>query len=72
MWADPISEETAEGLDAATLEQWNNIDFVRNDLRGCSFIFGVKAIRTFLRTNGLDGIIRAHEVQVGFAREWCA
>jgi diadenosine tetraphosphatase ApaH/serine/threonine PP2A family protein phosphatase len=39
------------------------MDFVNNQVRGCSFMFGYRAIAKFLRDNRLIYMLRAHEVQ---------
>lgn len=54
LWSDPIDNET--GL----LED----DFVYNEQRGCSFVYGGEALNRFLSENGLLSVIRAHEVQI--------
>jgi len=37
--------------------------FSYNETRQCSYIFGIDAVRTFLRKNNLTAVIRAHEAQ---------
>lgn len=54
LWADPVENDT--GL----LEK----DFIPNETRGCSYIFGLKAADTFLRKNKLLSVIRGHESQI--------
>eukprot|EP00347_Sterkiella_histriomuscorum_P021925 403332293 len=56
LWADPVQS------DNGTHEE-KEIDFVKNQRRGCSVLFGKKAVNTFLQTNQLVCVIRAHEVQ---------
>eukprot|EP01084_Bolivina_argentea_P008602 16098_1 len=64
LWADPVDDEKAandeyqddEDMEATT---W----FSYNDTRQCSYIFGIDAVRTFLKKNNLTAIIRAHEAQ---------
>ena len=43
--------------------EWYAVDYEPNPNRGCGYIFGYKAVDKFLRTNGLQALIRAHEVQ---------
>merc|ERR1712241_77705 len=38
--------------------------FSYNETRQCSYIFGIDAVRTFLRKNNLTAVIRAHEAQL--------
>lgn len=45
---------------AETATQW----FGYNDTRQCSFVYGVEAVKQFLKDNKLTSIIRAHEAQV--------
>jgi len=53
LWADPM-EDYAE----------NDREFFRfNDIRGCSYQYGFRAVSDFLQKNGLLCIIRAHEAQ---------
>ncbi|PVF99858.1 Metallo-dependent phosphatase [Serendipita vermifera] len=58
LWSDPARDHSHE-----------EIDYVENGQRGCSYYFGYKAIRRFLDVNRLTLVIRAHEVeQTGFKR----
>ena len=54
MWADPVdsAKGTCEGI------------VKPNDVRGCSYFFGVELSKSFLEKNKLISIIRAHEAQV--------
>jgi serine/threonine-protein phosphatase 2B catalytic subunit len=54
LWSDPVDK--ADG----SLES----DFMANPQRGCSFVFGTKALSTFLTRNNLLSLIRGHEVQL--------
>ena len=38
--------------------------FKANEVRGCSFFYGAKAIRRFLKKNRLLSVLRAHEAQL--------
>jgi len=55
-----MKEEMAEDLSD---EEWLNMYFQHNPERGCSYVFGYKAVEDFLEKNDLIAIIRAHEVQ---------
>ena len=62
LWADPVDEEKADEYDDdedVELTTW----FSYNETRQCSYIFGIDAVRTFLRKNNLTAVIRAHEAQ---------
>lgn len=54
LWSDPV--DRADGV----LEK----DFMPNEQRGCSYLFGMKSLSTFLSKNGLLSVIRGHEVQL--------
>lgn len=54
LWSDPVDK--ADG----SLES----DFIANPQRGCSFVYGAKALTTFLQRNNLLSLIRGHEVQL--------
>ncbi len=56
LWADPVASEDG------TLED-REIDFVKNARRGCSVVYGRRSVNTFLQSNQLVTVIRAHEVQ---------
>jgi serine/threonine-protein phosphatase 2B catalytic subunit len=60
LWSDPMKEEMAEDMSD---EEWLNMYFQHNPERGCSYVFGYKAVEDFLEKNDLIAIIRAHEVQ---------
>jgi len=59
VWADPRAEEDQVGevSDNSPALTW----FSFNQTRQCSYYFGVDAVQTFLETNNLTSIIRAHE-----------
>eukprot|EP01103_Thecamoeba_quadrilineata_P002061 TRINITY_DN1195_c0_g1_i1.p1 TRINITY_DN1195_c0_g1~~TRINITY_DN1195_c0_g1_i1.p1 ORF type:complete len:904 (-),score=198.77 TRINITY_DN1195_c0_g1_i1:202-2598(-) len=61
MWSDPIDFAETEKMDSKELASWLDTTYKSNMDRGCSFFYGLKAIETFLLTNKLMGIIRAHE-----------
>jgi len=80
LWSDPYEEDATpaanpDATDAAAAAaaaadkahasggestQW----FGFNDTRQCSFVYGVEAVKQFLKDNKLTSIIRAHEAQV--------
>eukprot|EP01104_Vermistella_antarctica_P007848 TRINITY_DN1944_c0_g2_i1.p1 TRINITY_DN1944_c0_g2~~TRINITY_DN1944_c0_g2_i1.p1 ORF type:complete len:600 (+),score=201.13 TRINITY_DN1944_c0_g2_i1:185-1801(+) len=56
LWADPADNyETTDSDDA----DW----FRHNEVRGCSYSYGYRAVCDFLKHNGLLSLIRAHEAQ---------
>eukprot|EP01015_Nassula_variabilis_P026016 TRINITY_DN514_c0_g1_i8.p1 TRINITY_DN514_c0_g1~~TRINITY_DN514_c0_g1_i8.p1 ORF type:complete len:262 (+),score=36.54 TRINITY_DN514_c0_g1_i8:56-841(+) len=54
LWSDPVDNDdgSCQGV------------FKSNDVRGCSYFFGLDAINKFLDQNNLLSVIRAHEAQV--------
>lgn len=54
LWADPCENDN----EAINIE-WND-----NTVRGCSYIFGSKAISPFLNDNDYLSVLRAHEAQL--------
>eukprot|EP00828_Plagiopyla_frontata_P019675 TRINITY_DN2514_c0_g1_i5.p4 TRINITY_DN2514_c0_g1~~TRINITY_DN2514_c0_g1_i5.p4 ORF type:complete len:137 (+),score=19.43 TRINITY_DN2514_c0_g1_i5:300-710(+) len=54
LWSDPVDND-----DGAC----SNI-YQMNEVRGCSYFFGLEAINRFLEKNGLLSVIRAHEAQI--------
>lgn len=74
LWSDPYEEEAnASNPDAVNPDassggskhqqestQW----FGYNDTRQCSYVYGVEAVKQFLKDNKLTSVIRAHEAQV--------
>ena len=65
LWADPANEDEveAEELSLNEIEDWHTTTFDFNQLRGCSFNFGYKALTTFLQDNDLLCLVRGHSVQ---------
>ena len=53
LWSDPLSDEVA-----------NNRDYIDNEERECSFLFGKKPTKKLLDNNNLMTIVRGHQVQV--------
>jgi len=79
LWSDPFEEGTgaapnpdagAGGPAAKTIEgpdssaKQTTVWFGYNDTRQCSYIYGIEAVKQFLKDNKLTSIIRAHEAQV--------
>jgi serine/threonine-protein phosphatase 2B catalytic subunit len=54
LWADPCEND----------EEALNVEWDDNKTRGCSFVFGLKAVNPFLEHNEMVSIIRAHEAQL--------
>lgn len=52
LWSDPESDEK------------KNSNYTENKSRGCSFKYGLKAVKKFLKSNKMKTIIRAHEMQI--------
>lgn len=52
LWSDPARDHSHD-----------EVDFVENPQRGCSYFYGYKAVRRFLDQNRLSLLIRAHEVE---------
>jgi len=64
VWADPYEEDAEAGLEAGEVPQTPTKWYGYNDTRQCSYVYGIEAVKKFLRDNKLTSIIRAHEAQV--------
>lgn len=53
LWSDPIEDDLA-----------STYDFMDNEERECSYVFGKKPARKILEANNLMSIVRAHQVQL--------
>lgn len=53
LWSDPLADEIA-----------NSKDFVDNEERECSYLFGKKPAKKLLDGNNLMTIVRGHQVQI--------
>ena len=60
--SNPDSSSQSKSSSSHTQEstQW----FGYNDTRQCSYVYGVEAVKQFLKDNKLTSVIRAHEAQV--------
>ncbi|OMJ86872.1 hypothetical protein SteCoe_11505 [Stentor coeruleus] len=54
LWSDPVDNDSGQCSEK----------FKSNEVRGCSFYYGVAAVNSFLKKNKLLSVIRAHEVQI--------
>lgn len=54
LWADPVDNDKGACDDV----------YKFNDVRGCSYFYGLEAATQFLESNELLTIIRAHEAQI--------
>jgi hypothetical protein len=51
------------GFSPEELEEWWNLDFTPNTIRGTSYLYYYSAAKRFCEENNIQSIIRAHEVQ---------
>ncbi|CAM9189634.1 unnamed protein product, partial [Laminaria digitata] len=63
LWADPMNEDDSHKLTDTEYQTFLDTDFIANQVRGCSYMFGYHAVQRFLRDNRLMYMVRAHEVQ---------
>jgi len=54
LWADPCENDNEAIL----------LEFTENSVRGCSYVFGSKAVTPFLNNNDYLSLLRAHEAQL--------
>lgn len=54
MWADPVEND----------DLYVDIQYKGNEVRGCSWFFGERAVQPLLQTNKFICLIRAHEAQL--------
>lgn len=69
LWSDPWEEEGGNEIDTNEVVARDKVKnqsswFGYNDTRQCSFVYGVEAVKQFLKDNKLTSIIRAHEAQL--------
>lgn len=74
LWSDPYEEDTSPATNpdapdggghggqskSQEATQW----FGYNDTRQCSYVYGIEAVKQFLKDNKLTSVIRAHEAQL--------
>ena len=63
LWSDPISEDLLGDLSEEEYVSFMDVEWKSNPARGCSVVFGYKALNDFLCENKLVCLVRAHEVQ---------
>ncbi|CAI8058043.1 Serine/threonine-protein phosphatase 2B catalytic subunit gamma isoform [Geodia barretti] len=62
LWADPLLEEVlGYRLSDKDYAEFLELDFLPNPPRGCSYFYGYAALKPFLESHKLLGIIRAHQ-----------
>jgi serine/threonine-protein phosphatase 2B catalytic subunit len=61
LWSDPyeVEQPVEDEPDSVDQTTW----FGYNETRQCSYVYGVEAVKRFLKDNKLTSIIRAHEAQ---------
>lgn len=80
LWSDPYEEEGQESIEhlaeravpgggtsegnEGRQQQQSTQWFGYNETRQCSYVYGVEAVKQFLKDNKLTSVIRAHEAQV--------
>jgi len=76
LWSDPYEEDAQKdtdrpnpddpdaGIGGERHQQQSTSWFGYNDTRQCSYVYGVEAVKQFLKDNKLTSVIRAHEAQV--------
>lgn len=60
LWSDPTNEEFF-ACNPDALNQWENIQFLPNNSRNCSYIYGYRAISSFIDNTTIRGVIRGHQ-----------
>jgi hypothetical protein len=58
LWSDPIDESSSRELSVTELEEWKDVTYVKNELRGAGYVFGQKAVTNFLDDNNFCSVIR--------------
>jgi len=73
LWSDPYEEDAQKDPNIPNPDdesggvghqQQSTSWFGYNDTRQCSYVYGVEAVKQFLKDNKLTSVIRAHEAQV--------
>ncbi|KAA8491789.1 Calcineurin subunit A [Porphyridium purpureum] len=70
LWSDPIDDTEAKTYKDAQWEEFLEIDFLPNPVRGCSYFYGYDLVKRFLEKHELVGIIRGHQVPPKGYREY--
>ena len=60
LWSDPIDNDFFNKNPDFRIKK-NEMTFVENASRGCSYQYGIKAVKDFLKHNNLKCMIRAHQ-----------
>ena len=65
IWSDPIDCTEYDTMTPKEKELFtsDSMGWLDNESRGCSHVFGVQPLKSFLQRNRLRGIVRAHEFQ---------
>ena len=63
LWSDPITDEEYREV-CQFHNQANDNGFADNIRRATAYYFTEKALRTYLKNNGLSHVIRAHELEM--------
>jgi serine/threonine-protein phosphatase 2B catalytic subunit len=63
LWSDPYEEDDGGDKDDEEAQQTPTTLFAHNETRQCSYVFGIDAVKKFLKQNKLTSVIRAHEAQ---------
>ena len=56
LWSDPIEEDYVPDLTDEDRQEWYQVGYVFNSMRGCGYVFGYTATKVFLEENNLVGI----------------
>eukprot|EP01083_Nonionella_stella_P125971 381073_1 len=57
LWSDPVRPDNMPEEEEEEVTDW----FAYNETRQCSYVFGIEAVKCFLKKNNLAMIIRSHE-----------
>jgi len=55
LWSDPVNDEQEDSAE---------VNFLNNTDRSCSYLYGMKPVKQFLRRERLLCLVRAHEVKI--------
>eukprot|EP00186_Timspurckia_oligopyrenoides_P001707 CAMPEP_0182441680 /NCGR_PEP_ID=MMETSP1172-20130603/658_1 /TAXON_ID=708627 /ORGANISM="Timspurckia oligopyrenoides, Strain CCMP3278" /LENGTH=721 /DNA_ID=CAMNT_0024636125 /DNA_START=214 /DNA_END=2379 /DNA_ORIENTATION=+ len=62
LWSDPIAETGVKLMSEKEYADFMRVKYMRNEMRGCSWLIGFELVREFLEKNNLVGVIRGHQV----------